>query len=372
MSKKLTINPAFVKKFIDKMTGKDKEERVNREIIKVSNEEVLEEPSLNSLEKVLTDCNIKRSSWDVTSFNTKQTVGGDYLWTVYFKKGKDLENIKEIIRDIVKVGSVPTKQYKNNNDKLLAEINLADVHVAKLSWALETDHDYDIKIATKIFRDAIDYKIAQLQKYEIDRILFPIGNDFYHIDNLDGMTTAGTRQDVDSRYAKMFREGSKLIIETINKLQNIAPVDVLVVCGNHARLSEFLLGEVIDAYYHDNSNVTIDNSPQSRKYYRWGNNLLGFAHGDDIKLVDLPLIMASERAKDWGQNKNHFIKCGHFHHQKMILNEVSGCVVEIVPSLSSTDSWHKKKGYVNNLRSAITALYDKENGLVTKIYYNLV
>jgi hypothetical protein len=369
-NKKLTINPAFVKKFIEKLTGKEKEEKEYKETIKVSKEELID-PSSNCLEKVLNDCKINQNSWDVNSFNTKQTVGGDYLWTVYFKKGKGIEDIKGVIKDIVKVAPVSPKEYKIKDNGLLAEINLADVHCAKLAWMLETDNDYDIKIAVKVFRDAIDYKISQLQKYSIKRILFPIGNDFYHIDNLDGMTTAGTRQDVDSRYAKMFREGSKLILETINKLQNIAPVDVVVVCGNHARISEFLLGEVVDAYYHNNPNVTIDNSPQSRKYYRWGNNLIGFAHGDDIKLVDLPLIMASERAKDWGQTKNHFIKCGHFHHQKMILNEVSGCIVEIVPSLSGTDGWHKKKGYVNNLRSAITSLYDKEDGLVTKFYYNL-
>jgi len=327
----------------------------------------------NSLDSVLNQCNINSNKWDVKDFDVKQSSRGEYLWTVHFKEGKTLNDLKSIIDDIKKISpSFPKREsLKFEEEPILAEINCADLHIGKLCWKDETGNNYDIKTAVKIFNEAIDYKINQLKKYPVERILFPIGNDFYQVDNYENTTTAGTRQDVDSRYVKMFREGSKLIIETIKRLEEIAPVDVVVVCGNHARLSEFLLGEVLAAYYLNNENVSIDNDPTARKYYKYGKNLIGYAHGDDIKLLDLPMIMASECPKDWGNTKYRYFKTGHFHHQKIILNEVSGCIIEIVPSLSGIDSWHKRRGYSSNIRSAITALYDKNKGLVGKIYFNL-
>lgn len=324
-----------------------------------------------SLDEVLSKCEIDKNNWNVDDFNVKELSGGKFLWNVYFKKSKNCQDVKDLLKNIIPAPFVEKRTYEDKENSLLAELNLADFHIGKLCWQDETGNNYDIKTAIKIFRDAIDYKIFQLKKYPIERILFPVGNDFFQVDNLQNTTTAGTQQDVDSRYGKMFRDGTKLIIETIERLQAIAPVDVLVTAGNHDKLSIFFLGEILEIYYQNNPNVTVDTSLLPRKYYKYGKNLLGFTHGNDIKLIDLPMIMAVESPKWWGETKYRFVKCGHFHHQKMILNEVSGIVVEIMPSLSGTDSWHKNKGYTGNIRSAITALYDKEMGLVGKIYFNL-
>ncbi len=311
-----------------------------------------------SLDEVLTKCEINKNNWDVDDFNVKELASGTFLWNVYFKKSKNCQDVKDLLKNIIPAPFVEKNKYEEKENSLLAEVNLADFHIGKLCWEEETGNNYDIKTAVKIFRDAVDYKIFQLKKYPIEKILFPVGNDFFQVDNLQNTTTAGTQQDVDSRYGKMFREGTKLIIETIERLQKIAPVDVMVTAGNHDKMSIFFLGEILEIYYQNNPNVSVDTSLLPRKYYKYGKNLLGFTHGNDIKLVDLPMIMAVETPKWWGETKYRFVKCGHFHHQKMILNEVSGIIVEIMPSLTGTDSWHKNKGYTGNIRSAITALFD--------------
>lgn len=324
-----------------------------------------------SLDDVMNKCSVDSKNWDVDDFNVKELSNGEFLWNVYFKKSKNCQDVKDLLKDIIPAPFVEKSNYEFRENGVLAEINLADVHLGKLCWKEETGNNYDIKTAIKIFRDAIDYKINQLKKYPIDRILFPVGNDFFQVDNLQNTTTAGTPQDVDSRYGKMFREGTKLIIETVERLQQLAPVDLIICPGNHDKLSIFFLGEILEIHYRNNPNVTTDNSLTPRKYYKYGKNLLGFAHGDGLKLNDLPMIMAAEASKWWGETKYKFFKVGHFHHQKMILNEVSSVIVEIMPSLSGQDSWHTHKGFVGNTRSAVTALYDKEMGLVGKIYFNL-
>jgi len=326
-----------------------------------------------NLESVLETCGVDTEVWDVSEFNTKELSSGDFLFTIYLKKKKcsvDFKSVIQNIRDFIP--SVESHKRPNSSSEgLLCEINIADLHLGKLCHISETGNNYDLKIASKIFREAIDYKIEQLLKYKVEKIFFVLGNDFYHFDNLEITTTAGTKQDSDTRLPKMFQEGVKLIIEAIIKLQEIAPVTGIIVSGNHGNVLEFCMGEVLNAYFYNNDNVTIDNEPTPRKYYRYGKNLISYLHGDGIKFAQLPLLMASEAKKDWGETNHHFIRVGHYHHQKIILDEVSGCTLEVLPSLSGTDFWHKKKGFCNNLRAAQTALYDKENGLVAKIYFNL-
>lgn len=357
------------RRFIDKLFGNFNNLK-NDQIKEIVEDKPVQMQGKN-LESVLDACGVDREKWEVNEHNIKELSSGDFLFTVYFKKKKpEPIDIVAFLKEIANfIPNTPKIDYVEG--ELLAEVNIADLHLAKLCHVAETGNNYDIKIASKIFREAIDYKIEQLKKYKISKIFFVIGNDFYHFDNYETTTTAGTKQDADTRLPKMFQEGTKLIIEAISKFQNIAPVQGIIIGGNHGSVLEFCLGEVISAYFHNNPNVTIDNEPLPRKYYRYGKNLIGYLHGDQVKFNQLPLLMSTEARKEWGETSYHYIRTGHFHHQKIILEEMTSCVVEVLPSLSGVDGWHKKKGFCNNLRSAQTALYDKEKGLVTKIYFNL-
>lgn len=326
----------------------------------------------NDLESVVAQCNVDMKQWEVRSFNVREVKDNRFLWHIYFKQRPFEFDIKDIADEIKKVAPIIKKiKYPKQKDGFLAEVNIPDLHLAKLAWAEEIGHNYDIEIAKNIFRDAIDQTISAMAKYPIDRIVFPIGNDFFHFDNFQNTTTAGTSQDTDTRYLKMYREGCALIIEAINKLQCVAPVDCIVVAGNHGRISELLMGELLTVYYDKNPNVSINNQPVPRKYYRYGNTLIGFTHGDEIKMAELPLIMAAETPEMWGATKYRFYKMGHLHHQKFMINENSGVICEVVPSLSGVDYWHKKRAFSNNIRSCATSLYSKDNGCLHKIFYNL-
>lgn len=174
---------------------------------------------------------------------------------------------------------------------------------------------------------------------------------------------------------KTFVEGWRLIRDSISILSAIAPVDVIVVPGNHDVESAFYLGEVLFAYYHNDKNVNIDNSPPVRKYYRYGVNLIGFTHGKDEKIAELPLIMASERSKDFSQTRYREWHLGDKHHKKeyyfLSTNEIKGVTIRILRSLTSADQWHYQKGYIGSVKSAEAFVWDKNNGIVCNLSVNI-
>ena len=188
------------------------------------------------------------------------------------------------------------------------------------------------------------------------------------------MTVAGTPQDCDSRFHKMVKATKNLLIETIAGLSQIAPVDVVVIKGNHDSTATFMLGEILDAYFTNNKRVTIDNSPSWRKYYQFGKVGFIYTHGDKEKHSDLGLIFATEKPELWAETKFRFAKLGHLHKSKttqhISVDTNIGFQVQILPSLSATDEWHSSKGYLG-LKQAKGFLYHPLKGEIAQYTYTV-
>ena len=105
----------------------------------------------------------------------------------------------------------------------MAEVNLADLHFGKLCWHGDTGNNFDYKIATQVFRDIIERIYHELPE-GLDYITFVWANDFFNSDTIEQTTTAGTRQDVDVRWQKMFNKGVELLVEAITLFSELAPV----------------------------------------------------------------------------------------------------------------------------------------------------
>jgi hypothetical protein len=204
--------------------------------------------------------------------------------------------------------------------------------------------------------------------FSVGRILFPIGNDFYDTDTLEMTTTHGTLQRDDPRWQMVFRMGQDFTIRTIDKLTQIAPVDVVVVPGNHDETKMFYLGAVLDAWYHSNPNVNIDNATKLRKYYQFGSNLIGLTHGYHEKYGDLQSLMAYEQPKMWAESTHREWHLGDKHHSKSMLFPVeelkNGVVVRILRSLATPSTWEYNKGFVGSLKAAEGFLWSHNLGLI--------
>ena len=291
----------------------------------------------------------------------------------------DLEKQKALILQQIKEES-PVKDYDkafsqlqsrigniNKDQRYLLELCLFDFHWGKFAWAAETGEDFDLKIAEERFKSAVTSLLRRVDLTSVERILFPIGNDMINIDNKNHTTTAGTPQDTDTRFMKIIQVVRRVLVEVINELNIIAPVDVIVVPGNHDATSSFLIGEILDAFYHHNPIVMVNNEPRTRKYYTYGLNAIMLSHGNEEKHGDLGLIFATEQPTLWAATQYRFCQLGHYHKNKTIsylsIDEQRGFQVQILPSLSGTDAWHFRKGYMSK-KQAKAFMYHATEGLV--------
>jgi len=267
-------------------------------------------------------------------------------------------------------------EYKFESEKKLLEITIFDLHLGKLAWAGETGEDYDSKIAVNRFMTALRILVERALPFKFERIVFPIGNDFYNSDNLEFTTTAGTQQQDDGRWQKVYKTGRILLTTAIDYLRKFAPVDVIIIPGNHDFQKMFYVGDALEIKYENCKEVTINNGATPRKYYNYGNNLLGYTHGNEERAANLPLLMAQEVPMLWGTTKYREFHLGHFHKKTVktfrdSIEEFSGVIVRQLSSLSGTDSWHNKKGFVGSIKSGEAFIWDHDYGQIGNIQFNI-
>lgn len=340
---------------------------------------------VKSLEDLLTVCDVDGKLWEVVSWQCKkwdlgiknkvEQIETKALFSVSAKfKPRSVETDLALQKNLLMLelyeaapAHKPFEYVASLDKNCLLELCLFDPHFGKLAHAEESGKDEDLKIVSKKYVAAIRDLVGRVNRNNIERILLPIGNDMINVDGNNNMTTAGTPQSCDSRFYKVVRTVKELLISTISWLTEIAPVDVVVIPGNHDTQTMFMLGEMLDAFYHSNPNVNINNSPKFRKYYRYGNTALQFTHGNEEPHQTLGLVFATEQPQLWAGVQFRYCQIGHFHKNKKLsyvsVDEHQGFQVQTIPSLSANDSWHAKKGY-NSLRQAKAFLIHNTQGIV--------
>lgn len=251
--------------------------------------------------------------------------------------------------------------------RMIAELSIADLHFGKLAWSPETRNSYDLRIAKAVFLNAAKDLIALVAPYRPERYLMIVGNDLLHVDSGSNTTTKGTPQDVDGRWQKSYLVARQCVTTVIEWLRQKAPVDVLVVPGNHDEEKLFCLGDAVECRFHHDDSVNVDNSPAKRKFYRYGATLLGFEHGHRAKKdgKDLPFNMMSEVPDLYAATTWREIHLGHRHSERETVwtrsHTEGDVIVRYLPSLSGTDTWHYDSGY-RAPQAAEAHLYDYEIG----------
>jgi hypothetical protein len=250
----------------------------------------------------------------------------------------------------------------------MLELSIMDLHLGKLAWGEETrGRDYNAEVAQRMFWDALEDLVGKASGFKPAKFLLVVGNDFYNTDILGRTTTAGTVQDEMLRSFDSFAKGRSLIVKAIKWLRERAPVQVVVVSGNHDTQRTYYLGEVLNAFFHNTAGVTIDNGPSQRKYVAWRNNLIGFTHGCHEKHQSLPMLVANEQPAAWATAQYKAWHLGHYHSKSCKIfypyAEHQSVLVKVVPSLCPPDAWHASMGYSSKL--AAEAFYWEDGCVAT-------
>ena len=337
------------------------------------------------------------NKWDVTM---KLLEGDDWVaktlqnWQVKARLERNMKFVHErmvgeLFQEMVENYKPPllyadklnVSEFEENN---LLEISIFDLHIGKLAWGGETYENYDVKIARQRFLSSIEKLINRASGFNYSKILFPVGNDFFNSDTMENTTTKGTPQDEDLRWQKTFAVGTRLLVDAINMLkQTGVPVDVVVIPGNHDFERSYYMGSYLEAWFNNDSAVHINNGASPRKYYRFGNTLLGLTHGSEEKEASLPMLMATdiESKPMWSETKFHEWHIGHIHRKRTVqydinksrpLNEDLGVTIRYLSSLTGTEEWHHKKGFVGSIKAADGFVWNDEFGLVAILNTNLI
>lgn len=360
---------------------------------------------VRTLDDLIRVCAIDTDEWEVVSWEAKAYQQGMRPWAVgegkVWKRETDKPTITQLFSVTAKLKrKVPVISARQEIDALVAraketitryraplvchrtpdtgymlEICLPDLHFGRLSWSRETGGaNYDLTIAEAVCREAVATLLARSAHLKFERVLFVVGHDLLNADGNDGKTTKGTPQDNDSRHFKVFQKAREVKVDITEMLvSEVAPVDVVIIPGNHDAESTLHLGDSMRSWFHGERWVTVDCEPKVRKYYDYGQNLIGITHGDKGKPMVWSRVMPNEAGAQWGKTRHREVHCGHLHHESALRDEINGVKVRHLPSLAPPSKWEADEGYVDSATSAEAFHWHTDDGLVgsavfTKVY----
>ncbi|HRR40497.1 MAG TPA: hypothetical protein P5244_04610 [Syntrophales bacterium] len=289
------------------------------------------------------------------------------------KQALSLDDVKQTFRELALEYERPPVMYVKREGRMLAEVNIADLHLGKLCWHGDTGNNYDHKIARDTFNRIVSSIYRELKGLPIELVYFIITNDFWNSDNPEKTTTAGTPQDTDVRWQKLYKVGTTMLTDATGLMMEIAPTENIYTASNHDLQTMYYAMCHLEAFFrNDKDRLTVDTDARARKYRLYGSTLLGYTHGDTERkqarsalgaLAALPPIEAREL---WGQSKRCEVHAAHLHCEQSV-DEVNGVIVRRISSPTATDTWHYQSGYVGAVRKAQTFIYDRDYGLIHTI-----
>jgi len=350
-------------------------------------EDLIQESRASSVENVNENSALKLhlkdrgiDNKDIVSVKHWQSASGEYRFSIVTKEdlGMQEQDLFDKVKSFITKYSPnykPIDREKGSSPHLLI-INPADIHIGKYANEKETGEKYNSKIAIERVIEGVEGLIRKSKGFYVDKVLFCIGNDILHIDNVYGTTTKGTHQDTDGKWWEHYELALGLYVRCVEMLREIAPVDIVHSMSNHDYQSGFHLAHTLQAWFRLAEDVTFDISVAHRKYYIYGQSLIGVEHGDGAKMDNLPLLMAQEKPELWARTSRRYWYLHHIHHKIKHKwrdgKDFIGVTVEYMRSPSSADSWHSRKGYTGAPKAVEGFLHHKEYGQVARLthYFN--
>lgn len=223
-------------------------------------------------------------------------------------------------------------------------IQIGDAHIGMLAHAAEVGENFDLKIAERELCGAVAMLIDEMPACE--RLVINDLGDASHYDNLAAVTSAsGHPLDADGRHHKMLRVYSRTMRFIVDRALTKAKfVDVLINQGNHSRINDFWMREVLEVAYRDCGRVNVLDNDSVFIPYRMGNTLVMVHHSDKCPPAKLVGVMTTDFRKDYGETQFHYIDTGHVHHH-FVSKEHPGIVIESWNHLAANDKWAHDAGY---------------------------
>lgn len=276
-----------------------------------------------------------------------------------------LEAIRSAVESLVNVEKPKPKKKESmsNAEKLMTVIPITDMHIGMYAWGEEVGEDYDVEKAISLLCGAVDYLVDIAPSSE-KCVILQMG-DFFHADNMSGYTERSKNiLDIDGRMSRVLELGWHALERCIDRaLDKHKNVEVVCVPGNHDEFISIATQNHFKSMYREEPRCYVHPEPTTRKYVKYGKNLIGVTHGHQTKDQSLPGIMAAEKPKEWGETTHRRFFRGHQHHDNRV--EYNGCIVEQFRTLAAKDAYAAEHGFLSG-RDLKAITFDEEYGEVAR------
>jgi len=253
-----------------------------------------------------------------------------------------------------------------------AVVHLYDAHVDKIVLSSEVyDDDSDLTLEERFqqLEDRFDEVVAGLVHHNVEKVFFPVGNDFFTTNGPEQGTRRGTPQRTIVPHEEVFLRGVRFYLDCITKLLSVAnQVEVIVIRGNHDTDAVFYLGVALQMALGREERVNVNMSRHARKYFEYGIWGFGFGHGDNEKrnMDRMPLWFAQEGKAIWYRTKFHELFLGDVHHKEVYKFRSSydgvGMTAHFMRSTNGVDQWHSDSGWTGIPKEISATVYHRSTG----------
>lgn len=252
------------------------------------------------------------------------------------------------------------------DEDLLTLIPCNDWHVGMFAWKRETGADWDLEIAEREIGRGIEDAIARSPRAGTAIVLG--GGDLTHADNNNNETARShNKLDVDGRHQKVMEVAGRLMARTVDAaLRHNGRVIVRNLKGNHDKETAPAIAWYLSAWYRDEPRATVSLDQSSFFYHQHDLVMLAATHGDEIKLKDMPQVMAAREPVMWGATRFRYAHGFHVHHKSGFVTEGGGVVCETHQAPIVQDAWHYGAGFVSD-RSLQTITYNGRTGESSRV-----
>lgn len=281
----------------------------------------------------------------------------------WVKSNIDHERQAELLREAIDamVADLPRLPKRRAEGKylkhLVAGYPIGDAHIGMLAWGEETGEDWDLAIAERIQCGAMAALVEAAPAAE--RALIVNLGDWLHYDSMAAVTPrSGHMLDADGRYAKMVRVAIKVIRQCVESaLSRHKFVHIINAPGNHDETGALWLSAVLANIYEREPRIIVETTPAQFAYFRHGKVLIGVHHGHTCKPDKLPGVMATDRARDWGETEFRYWWGGHVHHESR--REFPGVMFESFNTLAAKDAYAAAGGWRSGRNMKCIVFHDQ-------------
>lgn len=237
----------------------------------------------------------------------------------------------------------PAEAVADAEDDLLTVYVVPDLHLGMLAHGAECGEDFDLRIAEAMVRREVGRLMTMAPPSRHAVILF-LGDFFHQNDQKNATPRSGHTLDVDGRWRKVYDIGVRLAIGLARAVADRHErLEVAFLPGNHDEDAAVTLAVALDVLFEGHERISVAPGKGIHWFRRFGRCLLGASHGHTMKPDRMAMMLATDRAKDWGETDHRHFFFGHIHHETA--KEVGPVRVESFSSPAAKDAYAAAGGY---------------------------